>query len=104
MVPIKRGSCVCEYESGNVYPVKRTVPHMRRNTESVKMHYIESVDSTWLAVSYATRCHDAVGRLLNHAPATVLAFRPLLADRKWRVGLLATKDIDEGEEICWDYG
>ena len=105
--PIECGSYVCEYERGMVYQAKDRSVHeeeYRINNEGCMILEVQTAHG-WLCLD-ATRCHDTVGRL-NHAPArcaTVRPFRPLLVDGEWRVGFLATRDIEAGEEICWDYG
>ena len=30
--------------------------------------------------------------------------KPMLVRDKWRVGFISLRDIDEGEELCYDYG
>ena len=99
---------VCEYEREQVYPVKDRPAHEEEysiNGEACMILDIHTAHG-WLCLD-ATRCHDTVGRLLNFAPArtaTVRPLRPLLVNGEWRVGFLANRDIEEGEEICWDYG
>jgi SET domain-containing protein len=106
--PIPHGSYVCEYERDKVYPIKDRPAHEAEyaiNGEGCMILDIR-VKHGWMCLD-ATRCHDTVGRLLNFASsrtATVRPFKPLLVDGEWRVGFLATRDIEEGEEICWDYG
>ena len=49
---------------------------------------------------------DTVGRLMNHAPTstdTARPFKALLLNSRRRIGFLATKDLEAGEELTWDY-
>ena len=55
----------------------------------------------------ATRRFNTLGRLLNHAPprkATAKPTKPLFIKGKWRVGVVAARDLQMGEELTWDYG
>ena len=105
---IEAGSYICEYEREAVYPLTDRPTHEKEyagNGEGCMILDILTVDG-WLCLD-ATRSHDTVGRLLNHAPAryaTARAFKPLQIDGEWRVGFLATRAINIGEEITWDYG
>jgi SET domain-containing protein len=105
---IPQGAYVCEYVRDCVYPLKDRPTHEEEYKENGEGCMILDIHTKhgWLCLD-ATRCHDTVGRLLNHAPhrrATVRPFRPLLVDGEWRVGFLANREIKPGEEICWDYG
>ena len=53
----------------------------------------------------ATRAFNQLGRYINHTinPNAILS-PPKYVRSKWRVGFLAAKDIDEGDEVVWDYG
>lgn len=54
----------------------------------------------------ATRCYDRIGRLINHASRNenCRLHRPLIVDGKKRVVLIASRDINIGEELFFDYG
>ena len=44
---------------------------------------------------------------MNHSSkgeATVTPFKPLLVNSQWRLGFIATRDLQAGEELTWDYG
>ena len=60
----------------------------------------------WLCLD-ATRNFKSYGRLINHsrqALANLRSHTPLLVRGKWRVGLYASRDIEKGEELSYDYG
>ena len=54
----------------------------------------------------AMRAYDQFGRYLNHASSGGNAryWRPLFVRGKWRVGFVAVRDIQKGDEITYDYG
>ena len=54
----------------------------------------------------ATRRFSDLGRLINHSPKGFNAKpgRPIHLRGKWRVGLVAVRDITIGDEITDDYG
>lgn len=59
----------------------------------------------WVTLD-TTRRYNTIGRLMNHAPvrkATVKPFKALHVGDKWKVAFLAVRDIEEGEELTWDY-
>lgn len=55
----------------------------------------------------ATSNLNSWGRYIKHSPArvsNVKMYRPLWIKDKWRVALLAHRDIAAGEELGYDYG
>ena len=55
----------------------------------------------------ATRRLNQFGRYMNNAPgsmANATPVPPVLLEGRLRVGFIATKHIQAGEEITWDYG
>ena len=55
----------------------------------------------------ATRRLNQFRRYMNHAPgsmANATPVPPVLLEGRLRVGFIATKHIQAGEEITWDYG
>ena len=53
----------------------------------------------------ATRRFDQLGRYINHAQRpNAKVTRPFKIRGKWRVGFLAVRDIEKGDEVVWDYG
>ena len=52
----------------------------------------------------ATRHFHQIGRSINHAQnPNALLTQPLHVRGKWRVGFLAARDINVGDEVVWDY-
>ena len=42
---------------------------------------------------------------MNHAQhVNAEVTRPVFARGKWRIGFMAVRDIDFGDEVVWDYG
>ena len=54
----------------------------------------------------ATRRLNQFGRYMNHTPGSMANATPVprLLEGRLRVGFIATKYIQAGEEITWDYG
>ena len=60
----------------------------------------------WICVD-AICCYSSIGRLLHHASKTLptlTPYKPFLVGGKWRVGFVASRDIEAREELTWDYG
>lgn len=57
----------------------------------------------WLCID-ATRGYGHVGRLINHSTRPNLKGKVALVNGRVRLGLLASRDISEGEELTIDYG
>ena len=105
--PVKEGSYVLEYEAV-VYPKKERAKHEKEYIANGEGCFIIDVQTSggWLCFD-ATREFYSPGRLMNHSTkgeATVIPFKPLLVDSQWRLGFIATRDLQAGEELTWDYG
>jgi len=106
--PIKKGKYVCEYKTTQVYKREQRARHEEEyatNMEACMILEAQTKDG-WICLD-ATRRFGTVGRLMNHAAkksATVKPFKPLKVNGKWRVAFIAARDIEEGEELTWDYG
>lgn len=100
------GQYVLEY-SGDTYPRKERKVYEEEYSENGEGCFILEVQTRdgWICID-PTRQPYAVCRLLNHAPpsqATLVPFRPLKLEGKWRVGFVAARDLFPGEELIWDY-
>ena len=110
---IRKGKYVCEYRTHRVYPVgsaeeTQLATEYQRNGEGSYVLY-----TAYIVPEFGARlCFDAtrrfqdLGHLINHAPTgyNLKPGRPLFVRGKWRVGMVAVKDIVEGEELTYDYG
>ena len=106
--PIGKGSWLCEYKTTSVFK--------RSEKERVANEYDANNEGSYIVESAnpvggegylcfdATRKYHQLGRYMNHArsPNAVLT-QPFLVRGKWRVGFVAVRDIDEGDEVVWDY-
>ena len=109
---IARGAYVCEYRTYRVYPVGSDLHHQmaKEYAENGEGSYV--MDTAYRIPNIGRLCFDAtrryrdVGRLINHSSRrpNLKLTRPLHVRCKWRVALLATRDITPGEEITYDYG
>lgn len=53
----------------------------------------------------ATRHFNQIARYMNHAKkANAKPTHPIFIRQKWRIGFTASTDINEGDEVVWDYG
>ena len=104
-----KGQWLCEYKTNAVYSSKQrrdeAEEEYRRNQEGC---YI--VDTAYFLPGQgclyfdATRKFHQLGRYLNHAlnpNATLMP--PIYVRGKWCIGFMSLTDINEGDEVVWDY-
>ena len=108
---VLKDTYIAEYKTPKrkgVYPRKERRKHeieYTRNNEGCMILEVQTTEG-WMCLD-ATRRHDSLGRLFNHAPAhsaTIRPFKALFLEGKWRVGFVSTRDLEAGEELTWDYG
>ena len=107
---ISKGQYVCEYRTYRVYPVG-SEEEARLARENEEGSYVLSTAhtvpgaGTRLSFDATTRYRD-IGRLINHSPKGFNSTpgSPVHVRGKWRVGMVAVRDIAEGEELVYDYG
>ena len=105
--PVTKGEYVVEY-AGDVYHQKQRKARELEYTENEEGCFILEVQTKegWICID-PTRRPLCPGRLMNHSPsshATLVPFRPLKINGKWRVGFVAARDLAPGDELTWDYG
>ena len=109
---IQKGQYVCEYRTWKVYPVG-TQEEDKYSTE----YELNDEGSFVIYTAYPTShlgerlCFDAtrrskdMGRLINHSTkGNIKLGKPLHLRGKWRIGFVAIRDIEIGEELTYDYG
>ena len=107
--PISKGDFVCEYKTTEVYT-------SREDARAKEAEYDINQEGSFILevkipngkVVYldATRRFEQFGRYINHSacyPNVKLA-RPMFLKGKWRVGFVAQRNIEAGEELRYDYG
>ena len=104
--PVREGSYVLEY-GAVVYPRRERAVREREYVANGEGCYIIDAQTSqgWMCFD-ATRRFLSPGRLMNHEPrgkATLTPFKPLLIGGKWRLGFVATRDLQPGQELTWDY-
>lgn len=104
---ILKGEFVLEYKYDLSYPRQERRVWEEEYTINGEGSYIleaQLPDGKWVCFD-ATRAMGTVGRLVNHSPRPNLKLhKPLRVRGKWRMALLAVRDIDPGEEVMFDYG
>ena len=103
---------MCEYRTYRVYPVGSVeeatlAEEYERNGEgSYVLQTAYSVLGFGRLCFDATRRYKDVGRLINHSLAgfNIKPGKLLYVWGKWRVGMVAVRDVVEGEELTYDYG
>ena len=106
---IEKGSYICEYQS-KVYEMKEKEKHLKEYEVNREGSYIIDMVGKPSLCFDATRVfgvgRDNYGRYINHAKRGVNCrpYPPLFIRGKYRVGFIALKDIQEGDELFWDYG
>ena len=109
---IHKGQYVCEYRTYAVYPVgsdlhRELEEEYRRNCEgSYIVETAYPVHGCGRLCFDATRRYRDVGRLINHDPSqfNLKISAPQFLRGKWRVALVAVRDIEAGKELTYDYG
>ena len=103
---LEKGEYLCEYQTTKVYHPKKREKYEREYEANNEASYLLETQYGRKLVFDATRSYDQFGRYINHSSThhNCRYWRPLLVRGKWRVGFIATRDIDEGEELCYDYG
>lgn len=110
---ISKGAYVCEYRTYRVYPVGSP-----EAAELAKEYEVNGEGSFVLETAYpvpqlgvcmcfdATRRYKDVGRLINHSSVgcNLKPAMPLYVRGKWRIGMIAVRDIFVGQELSYDYG
>ena len=107
---IAKGVYICEYKTSLVFPAKSDEQDECHACNTRGMYIME----TALEVERGSGrlCFDATDRLhhpghyINHMTrgANVKPANPQYIRGKWRVFFLALRDVEEGEELCYDYG
>ena len=105
---IKAGEFVAEYKYSQSYKIKEKKQRDEEYATNTEGCYVLEVqlpdDKGWLCLD-ATRNINCWGRYINHsATPNLKMWRPMMIRGKWRVGFLALRDIQKGEELTYDYG
>lgn len=113
MQPIPKGAYVCEYRTYRVYPVgsaeeaKLAHEYDLNGEGSYVLQTAHPVPEFGARLCFdATRRYRDVGRLINHSSSlyNLKPGPPLFLRGKWRVAMLAVRDIFVGQELTYDYG
>ena len=108
---VSKKDYVCEYKTTAVYGPDELKEYER-------IHDLNSAGSYTVETAYpvpgaggrlmfdATERFHHAGRYINHVPrgGNLKLMGPYYIRGKWRVGFIAIRDIEEGEELCYDYG
>ena len=107
---IVKGVYVCEYNTSSVYPAQDREPDQIHSRNARGLYVMESAfeiepGSGQLCFDATDRFHHP-GRYTNHVTkgANLKPMKPVYVRGKWRVGFLALREIQVGEELCYDYG
>jgi hypothetical protein len=105
---IVAGEFVCEYKYSRSYPQReRKVVEATYATNREGCYVLEVVAGGRKMCLDATDNLNSWGRYVNHLPrkkANLRVHPPLLVRDKWRVAMMASRDIKKGEELGYDYG
>lgn len=103
---IEKNEYLCEYRTTRVYHPRKREKYESEYDANQEGSYLLETQYGPKMVFDATRCYDQLGRYINHSSTHTNCryWRPLLVRGKWRVGFVATRDIEEGEELLYDYG
>lgn len=107
------GSYVCEYKTYRVYPVGSPEESQLANEYDANEEGSYVISTAYPVPQFGARlCFDAtrryrdVGRLINHCSLTpnLKLGKPLFLRGKWRVGMIALRNVFVGQELTYDYG
>lgn len=101
-----KGSWLSKFKATRVFPASERA--------KVEEEYDEGcciIQSMYDVPSLGEMCWDAtrrfhqIGKYLNHLnhPNAELT-RPYWVRKKWRIGFTSSQDIEEGDEVVWDWG
>ena len=105
---IRKTSWLCEYKAGTIYPPSEKDQHTTEYDVNGEGSYV--IETSYAIPGVGKLCFDAtrryhqIGRYLNHAqhPNAELT-TPVFARGKLRIGFVAVRDIEVGDEVVWDY-
>ena len=105
---IPKGSWLCAYKAGAVYPPSEKEKHTMEYDLNGEGSYV--VETSYAIPGMGKLCFDATrhyhqtGHYINHAqrPNAELT-APVFARGKWRIGFVVVRDIKIGDEVVWDY-
>ena len=93
---IKRGMWLCEYKSHHTFPPSTC----QEGSYIAQSAY--AVPGVGKMCWDATRRYKQLGHYMNHAQQPNAAITPpMWARRKWRIGLVGVRDIQEEDEVVW---
>ncbi len=105
-----QGEFVLEYKYDLCYDLKEKAGWKNEYVMNDEGSYVLEVQlpngNGWICLD-ATRNYNSFGRYINHASRNLVNIRmhaPLMVRKKWRVGFYATRKIEIGEELAYDYG
>ena len=105
---IEKGEFVVEYKYNEAYSQKqwkaRQDEYAMNNEGCYVLEAQLPMDKGWICLD-ATRNTNSWGRYINHsATPNLKPHNPVMVRGKWRVGFVALRDIQKGEELFYDYG
>ena len=107
---IAKAAYVCEYKTSKVYPAQDREPDRLHDRNARGMYTIQTAfevkpGSGRLCFDATDRFHHT-GRYINHVVkgANLKPVKPVFVREKWRVGFVSLREIEAGEELCYDYG
>ena len=104
---IPRHTYVCEYKTTNIY--SRTEYEKREKEMAINEETCAIIEHRVGKSTFyfdATRRYNQLGKYMNHGrkDVNVRVHRPLAIRGKLRLGMYTITDINEGDELLWDYG
>ncbi|XP_054708845.1 N-lysine methyltransferase KMT5A-like [Uloborus diversus] len=101
----KKGEFVLEYDGDFIdysEAKKREELYSAKENTGCYMYYFQYMNKTYCID--ATKESGRLGRLINHSKKGNLKTEPVLVQKRPHLVLFASRDIDPGEELLYDYG
>ena len=104
---IAKQSFVCEYKASVVERDERGKREFRHHYNTMGCYMVDvahSVGKGKVTLDATDQLHN-YGRYINHAiNANIRPWRLIHVRGKLRMGFMSIRDIEDGEELAWDYG
>ena len=103
--PFANGTVICHY-NGTLYEGKAARLLKKESYEQNKAQYVYEIGE-WQGKFYvidATKDDNSQGRVINHGIHPNIKPKPKTIDGQLYLLFHASRDIEQGEEIVYDYG
>ena len=104
-VDIPQNMFIAEYEANILTPDQAEERERRHQIEGENLYMLDASYDNRRVIFDATYRSDSIARLINHSKknANLLLRKPIEIKGKLRIGFIAKKNIQKGEQLLFDY-